>query len=49
MAAFSWRNKREAEKEVKREEGSFVPRPSNCPVFDCLQYAKTEREAWSIL
>ena len=21
---------------------SLVPRPSHCPVFDCLQYAKTE-------
>jgi len=24
--------------------GSLVPRPSIPPVFDCLQYAKTERE-----
>ena len=23
---------------------SLVPRPSHCPVFDCLQYAKTEGE-----
>jgi len=22
----------------------LIPRPSHCPVFDCLQYAKTERE-----
>ena len=31
---------------------SLVPRPSHpfhCPVFDCLQYAKTEGKAWSIL
>ena len=29
---------------------SLVPRPSHCPVFDRLQYAKTEGgKAWSIL
>ena len=28
---------------------SLVPRLSHHPVYDCLQYAKTEGEAWSIL
>ena len=29
---------------------SLVPRPSHCLVFNCLQYAKTERgKAWSTL
>ena len=26
----------------------LIPRPSHRPVFDCLQYAKTEGEAWYI-
>ena len=27
---------------------TLVPRHSHCPVFDRLQYAKTEGQAWSI-
>ena len=27
------------------EWGSLVPRPSHRPVFDCLQYARTEKVA----
>ena len=31
--------------ESKLGESSLIPRPSLAPVFDCLQYAKTEPEA----
>ena len=26
------------------DEASLIPRPSPAPIFDCLQYAETERE-----
>ena len=35
---------REVRKKVKLLGSSLIPRPSLAPVFDCLQYAKTEPE-----
>ena len=35
---------REDRKKVKLLGSSLIPRPSLAPVFDCLQYAKTESE-----
>ena len=35
---------REDRKKVKLLGSSLIPRPSLAPVFDCLQYAKTEPE-----
>ena len=35
---------REDRKKVKLLGSSLIPRPSLAPVFDCLQYTKTESE-----